>query len=278
MLTAPEENAIQRRLNYYLGSPAAWDCRDVERWTTIGHLLKERRNVYFHDLYRYARHHPDSMKLLYRFGDVRRCQKLPTVVKSRPIGQCTSSVLFKLNTVRHFRFVEDHVPFEAKKPMVVWRGGAYKENRKGVLREFGSHPLCDIGHVGRTPSNICDKSYLSIPDQLRYRFILSLEGNDVATNLKWILSSNSLCLMPRPKFETWFMEGTLVPGKHYVELRDDFADLVEAVTFYNHHVAEAEAIIRNGHEYVRQFLNPSHEDLLCRLVLESYFKHTGQNV
>jgi len=277
VLTELEQDAIQRRLAYYLGNPSVWNCSDIDQWTSIGHLRKERRSVYFLDLYRYARGYPDRLKILYRFGDVTECQPLPTLVKSRPIGACASSVLFKLNYVRHFHFVDDGTPFEAKKPMVVWRGGAYHENRRRLLREFGAHPLCDVGHFGHSPSNICDKPFMSVRRQLDYRFVLSLEGNDVGTNLKWILSSNSLCLMPRPKFETWFMEGTLVPGKHYVEIRDDYSDLIETINHYNTHTAEALSIIRNGQEYVRQFLNPDHERLLCHLVLESYFKHTGQS-
>ena len=278
VLTKFEQDAIQRRLAYYLGDPASWNYSGIDQWTSIGHLRKERRNVYFFDLYRHARNYPDRLKILYRFGDVTECQSLPTFVKSRPIGACTSSVLFRLNLVRHHRFVEDHTPFEAKKPMVVWRGGAYRENRRHLLREFGAHPLCDVGHFGHSPSNICDKPFMPILRQLDYRFVLSLEGNDVATNLKWILSSNSLCLMPCPKYETWFMEGTLVPGKHYIQIRDDCSDLVEAVNYYNAHTNEALAIIRHGQEHVRQFLNPTHERLLCHLMLESYFKHTGQSV
>ena len=56
---------------------------------------------------------------------------------------------------------------------------------------------------------------------------MSLEGIDVATNLKWIMSSNSLCFSPKLRYETWFMEGKLVPGVHFVEVRDDFDDLAE---------------------------------------------------
>lgn len=276
VLTELEQEAVRCRLAYYLGNPPAWDCSGLDQWTSIGHLRKERRSAYFLDLYRYARSYPDRLKILYRFGDVTECQPLPTLVKSRPIGACTSSVLFKLNQVRHFRFVDDGTPFEAKKPMVVWRGGAYRENRRHLLREFGSHPLCDVGHFGHSPSNICDKPFMPVLRQLDYRFVLSPEGNDVATNLKWILSSNSLCLMPRPKYETWFMEGTLVPGKHYIEIRADYSNIIESINYYNTHTAEALAIIRNGQEYVRQFLNPDRENLLCHLVLEAYFKHTGQ--
>jgi len=72
---------------------------------------------------------------------------------------------------------------------------------------------------------------MTIDEQLEYKFILSLEGNDVATNLKWIMSSNSLAFMPRPKYETWFMEGNLVPNHHYILIKDDYSDLEERLKY-----------------------------------------------
>lgn len=59
----------------------------------------------------------------------------------------------------------------------------------------------------------------TIREHLDYKFIMAIEGNDVASNLKWVMSSNSLAVMPRPTCETWFMEGTLIPDYHYIEVR-----------------------------------------------------------
>ena len=39
------------------------------------------------------------------------------------------------------------------------------------------------------------------------------------------MSSNSVAVMPRPKYESWFMEGRLQPGVHYIEIKDDYSDL-----------------------------------------------------
>ena len=41
------------------------------------------------------------------------------------------------------------------------------------------------------------------------------------------MSSNSLCFMPKPKYETWFMEGKLIPNHHYVLIEDDYSNLLE---------------------------------------------------
>ena len=53
--------------------------------------------------------------------------------------------------------------------------------------------------------------------------ILKKEGVDVATNLKWVMSSNSIAVMPRPKIESWFMENKLIPEKHYIEIKEDLS-------------------------------------------------------
>ena len=37
--------------------------------------------------------------------------------------------------------------------------------------------------------------------------------------------------MPKPKFETWFMEGKLMAGVHYVKLDDDYKNLEAQLNF-----------------------------------------------
>ncbi len=120
------------------------------------------------------------------------------------------------------------------------------------------------------------KPFLRPLEQMRYRYVISIEGNDVATNLKWILASNSLCLMTKPAYETWFMEGRLQAGTHYVGLRDDYDDLEQAIIHYERHPDEALAIIRNANSYVAQFRDAANEQLVSLLVLYKYFVMTGQ--
>jgi AsnA-type aspartate--ammonia ligase len=104
----------------------------------------------------------------------------------------------------------------------------------------------------------------TIREHLDYKFIMALEGNDVASNLKWVMSSNSLAVMTRPTCETWFMEGTLVAGYHYVEVKEDFSDLPEKLQYYIEHPEQAEDIIRHAHEYVRQFQDKERENLITQ--------------
>ena len=142
---------------------------------------------------------------------------------------------------------------------------------------FGSE-CCDAGISTPRPEYPPEwtKPHISMYDHLNYKFILAIEGYDVATNLKWIMSSNSLAVMPRPTYETWFMEGTLIPGYHYVEVRPDYSDLEERMRYYIEHPDEAEAIIAHAHEYVAQFRDRRREKIISLLVLQNYFRRTGQ--
>lgn len=275
-LSPEEADAIAARVNYYCRIAAPFDPAEIDSpfrfaWT------KGPRN-YNMDLHEYARYFDPRLRIRYRFSDTTSVPDRPTVVKARPIdGHNGNSVLFKLNKVRHFVFVADHMRFEDKIDRLVWRGNAHQENRKRFLERYFNHPRCDVGHYHRRERNQpWSKGFLSIRRQLRYKYVLSLEGNDVASNLKWIMSSNSLCFMARPRFETWFMEGTLIPGTHFVPLADDFSDLEEKLLFYPNHAAAALDIIRNANAYAATFKDEARETLVALLVLKKYFEMSGQ--
>lgn len=57
-----------------------------------------------------------------------------------------------------------------------------------------------------------EKNFLNKKEQMKYKFIISLEGNNVASNLKWAMNSNSLVLASKIACQTWFIEGTLKPN------------------------------------------------------------------
>ena len=63
---------------------------------------------------------------------------------------------------------------------------------------------------------------------------------------------------------------------HYIEIKPDFSDLEERLNYYIEHVDESLEIIRHAHEYVSQFKDKRRENLISLLVLDKYFKMTGQ--
>lgn len=77
--------------------------------------------------------------------------------------------------------------------------------------------------------------------------------------------------MPKPRFETWFLESRLIPGVHFAELAEDFSNLQNVFDHYEQHPEAAKAIIRNAQAYTAQFLDMDAENLLAQHVCQSYF-------
>jgi hypothetical protein len=146
------------------------------------------------------------------------------------------------------------------------------------IERYHGRPGFDVGQVNADeqtdPARV--KPFMSIPDQLQYKFIMSIEGNDLASNLKWIMSSNSVCLMRAPRNESWFMEGRLVPGEHFVQVKDDFSDVDEKVQELLERPEESRRIIANANAYSAQFADARMERLVSLTVLEQYFQRSGQ--
>lgn len=279
-----DQEEILRRVNYY-NRLTPESPIDRKRWAEQAVRLCEqpmtKQKTYYLDAMAYARYFDPQLKWILLYGDITYVPELPTILKSRPLGDDTqNSVLLNLDKVRHFLFVNDQKPWREKKHMAIFRGdlGILKENRNIFMRRFanGQSQLVDAASTNCWEEHPeWQKEKMTIGEHLDYQFIMSLEGNDVASNLKWVMSSNSIAVTPKLTCETWFMEGTLRPNYHYIEVKDDFSDLEERLTYYIEHPEEAEAIIQHAHEYVAQFQDQERERLISLLVLQKYFEMTS---
>lgn len=284
-------NYIFERVNYYLKINSSWkvSSEDQRLYATNvffytgslnGYKRKMFSSAYYFDQYDVTRWFPSNLRWNYCPGDVYFIPNVPTIVKSRLlINENSNSVILKLDKLRHFMYVNDKKKFTEKKNMVIFRGKIRQSRiRTAFMRSCFQLPICDcgiIGEDGSVPSQWV-KEKMTINEHLNYKFIMSLEGNDVASNLKWVMSSNSIAVMTKPTCETWFMEGTLKAGYHYIEIKDDFSDLTEKLQYYIEHPSEAEAIIEHAHAYVKQFMDEERENLISLWVLEKYFQSSGQ--
>ncbi len=241
---------------------------------------RPRPTAYFFDAYEYTRFFDDSLRWRYLFGDVTHTPDVPSIVKSRPISDDNAnSVLLNLDKNRHFCFLRDGIDFAHKSDRLIFRAYiSHKPHRIRFFEQWYGHPMCDLGECDPRCNDYPEwhRPKISFYEQLKYKFILALEGNDVATNLKWIMSSNSLAVMPRPRYETWFMEGRLIPDYHYVAIRDDYADVPERLQYFIDHPDHAREIVRNANRYVEQFADRHREQLISLLTLDKYFRLTGQ--
>jgi len=279
-LTDDERVTVMRRAEYYVRIPRQSIVNDFMTVGKFRYPLRDKHKyaTYFFDLYETVRYFPPMLRFHYLFGDITYEPSVATFVKSREItlGE-TNSAILKLNKVRHFRFVDDMLNFRDKRNMLVSRNVVTQPQRKLLLEKYLNHPMCDVGQINYdTAHPEWQKEYLTIRQQLQYKFVSCIEGMDVATNLKWVMSSNSLAVMPRPKYETWFMEGTLIPDYHYVEIKPDYSDLEEKMSFYIRNPHLAEKIISNAHEYIKQFEDPKIERATGIAAAMRYFELTNQ--
>ena len=284
----PDWEYIQDRVNYYIKLkdfvplPAETLQEHHGHYYVFLDKLKQFKlhtfhSAYYFDLMQVARAFSPDVKIGYVPGDVYFTPPFPALVKSRRLQEDNqNSVLLKLDSYRHFRFVNDNKSFTEKRDRAIFRGKIRlsRQRRQFMEMYFGSS-ICNCGiveqikeHPGWTTPRV------SIKEHLNYKFIMSLEGNDVATNLKWVMSSNSIAVMPRPTCETWFMEGRLIPDYHYIAIKDDLSDLEERLNYYIDHPDEAQKIINHAHEYVEQFRDEEREQIISLLVMEQYLMLT----
>jgi hypothetical protein len=278
----PNRAVILKRAAYYckLTADSAYNRQE---WGAKAVRLRDQevtgQKAYYFDAMQYARYFPQDLRWILDAGDKPYVAPEPAIVKNRPIVEHNdNSVILNLDKNRHFLFVNDQKSWRDKKNVAIFRGdlGPRKQNRDLFMNRWAGHPMVDAASTNRSEEHPeWQKPKLTIGEHLDYKFIMSLEGNDVASNLKWVMSSNSIAVSPRLTQETWFMEGTLIPNYHYIEVREDFEDLEERLTYYINHPDEAEAIIQHAHEYVRQFLDAKRERLISLLVLKRYFDVTS---
>ena len=238
--------------------------------------------TYFFDSHEILRWFDQDLKFGHMFGDNIDALPYPMITKTRPIeGDNHNDVLLKLDKNRHFIFLRDSLRFEDKSNKLIWRCSINGQAQRELLfQKYYGKDWCDLGFVGNDPKNIYPVSWkgtkISLYDHLKYKFIACFEGNDVASNLKWVMSSNSIAVTNKPKYESWFMESYLIPDYHYICVDDDLENLKDKLDYYIAHPEVCKKILRNAHDYVEQFKDSRREFLIGILVMKKYFEMTNQ--
>ena len=225
----------------------------------------------------------DSHENIDQFGNI---IKAPYFTKTRRINNNTG-VLLNFNYLRHWGYIknvkENDICFHDKLNKIIWRGAttgegnsefSFKENRFLCVQKYFDHQYCDIGFSdvvqGVNILNKYIKNKMSLSEQLKYKYILSIEGNDIASGLKWQLYSNSVVFMRKPRIISWAMEDKLIPYVHYIPVKDDFSDLIDQIEFADNNQLLCIKIIKNANEFISQFLDPKKEELILFLVIKKY--------
>lgn len=235
----------------------------------------------------------NDKKFILVTGDVVHTREdIAFISKTRPIHKETGdfykkpnygkNVLLPLNNIRHWKPVSDvkmyDIPYDSKKNTIVWRGASTgRDSRSVFVEKYYNYPpnQIDVGFTSfmeyykgdKNPAYL--KGNLTMKEQLQNKFLVSIEGNDVASNLKWVLASNSLCIMPIPKIESWLMEGLLVPWTHFVPF-DVYDSLEETYDWCIKNPEMCKQIIKNANLFISKFMDGENEFKVITGVMKGY--------
>ncbi len=283
-----QSNWIKNRNNFKMLEPM---------YTNLDNLkLSIQKNKSIHNRKAYIKPFIDLLKqmnekdknnfFLYLWGDISHDPKVEGIIcKTRPINN-DSVIIQKLEIERHWGYINKikklDISYNKKKNICIWRGGTtgYRSRRGSrytLVPKFFKSKFADVGfsEVIQDKKNyrIFKKNRLNVVEQLKYKFIISCEGNDVASGLKWQLYSNSIVLMTKPTTESWAMENLLQPFIHYIPLSDDFSDLEDKYNWCLNNELKCIEISKNATNFIEQFLNEEKENKIRIGIMKKYFKN-----
>jgi len=224
----------------------------------------------------------ENKKFIVSFGDIAHKTSVPSLCKNR--YDCNTNTLLKcFDYKRHWDLYYNKpkdINFNNKINKIIWRGATTGSsdkpgNRFKLIEDwFNKNENIDIGFnqicQNKDQYNNYLKNELSPKEMLKYKYILSVEGNDKDSGLNWKLNSNSVILMAKPKVTSWLMETTLIPNYHYVLLKDDFSDLLEKYEWCEKNQDKCKEIVKNANKFMKQFKNIKNENIIEFEVIKRY--------
>ena len=178
---------------------------------------------------------------------------------------------------------KDNIPFEEKKGAIVWRGSIRGKNTDGdncvnilklldknaISKEMAYEKMMGISrfraveqffganfvNFGIVSNDIYTGRHdfygdrrsnrLSKAEICSYKYLLSLEGGDVATNFIWGANTNSIVFKQEYPWEV-FYDAHFLPWIHYIPIKYDLSDLEEQFYFCEKNPALCREIINNA--------------------------------
>jgi hypothetical protein len=280
-----EENVLsnKKRLEYYMGNltkPTTLKRPNPKKTFFIisNTYIDNTDSIYIEEMMNYYNKIKNKKEIIVQIGDVTGALKVPVITKTRPLIY-NKNVLLLLTIDRHWENVNklNDIPYSQKNNKLIWRGASTGfKKRIPLVKKYYDNDNFDIGFSSLIQGQDTNenqkylKDRITIDEMLKSKFLISIEGNDVATNLKWLMYSNSVCLKAPAIIVSWFMEDLLVPWYHYVPLLPDYSDLEEKYVWCLENPVNCQIIIKNANRYVEHFMNPENEEKLSIKVLERY--------
>ena len=198
--------------------------------------------------------------------------------------------------------LRDDIPWKKKKDVAFWRGALTGAREKFDRKVMSDEEVCDriprcrlvmlhdksklvdarLTRVVDVPMDDLPNAKLftkgnkkmTYKEQLQYKALIVMEGNDLATGLRWSLLSRSVVMMPPPERTSWAMEEWLEPWTHYIPLHRNLTNVEEMVQWMRDNDKEARQIAERGalcaHDLVLHPNTKKDDDDVKREILRRY--------
>ena len=218
---------------------------------------------------------------------------LPFLSKVLLLQKPGTRVLMRVNYQRHWGAVRsickmrNYDNFKNKKSLIHWRGATTgfendsKNQRHIAVSKYYNNKMCDIGY-----HNVCQGWKIGNPDYLKKKqswremlenkYVLSIDGNDKASDLNWKLACDSVVFMSSPIYESWLMESKLEPWVHYIPVERDYSDLIEKYEWAEKNPDKCMQIIKNANLFIDSNFGDIEKDRkIEQLVLKYYLDNVN---
>lgn len=194
--------------------------------------------------------------------------KIPVIRKTMH-SYDTTRILLPLDWNNQRCRYPDKDKFSSKKSVVLWRGASTggQECRDRVVTRFKNFDKSIIDIEFTTHAAV---PCMTPTDMLRYKYLLSMEGNGCMPDLVWKLCSNSVVFMATPTCECWNCVLLLRPWVHYVPVASDGSDILEKYNWCESHQTECLVIVKHAHEFMSMFGSDNDEFGISATVIEMY--------
>ena len=183
--------------------------------------------------------------------------------------------------ILHFEETKNNIMLEYNKnpipsiEKVGWFGNIYSPlndvieyKTRPLLKKIGDEnpELFDIVHIspihGIINNNI--PNYLSLPDLIKYKYLIDIGGNGYSGRLKLLLfSKRPLLLVDRDYVE--YFHDDLIPYIHYIPVKNDLSDLLEQINWMKLNPEKSLEIADNAFNYAINNFNI--DNLLDRIFI-----------
>lgn len=172
-------------------------------------------------------------------------------------------------------------PWDQRRPVAFWRGGASGLDRPSlrvrVVEHLLHHPNSDVrltpwynweGGKNIPPEFFAPRCTLA--DHFKFKYILIVDGNCIASNHQWVFGSGSVPIMITHPLNQYWFQTYLIPMVHYVPIAYDLSDLKEKIDWLVANDDKANQIAMNAMSFAEEVFSPSFqrkyidESLTCR--------------